>query len=315
MASTSTSRSLTAQLRLLLALLQKHQPQSFSYREAVQLGPTGAASALQQPVLQVFKEVGVVGDVEYSILLLRKLILARFELLCACTELIHDVKYSYREIKDTLLALEAFNHHTSSKTSHKSGTTFHRCARKPGHRIELADLVDIFISTHTKWLCTTIMCSDAPSGKILHLAQFESNFVRAFLGLLGTFTSLLSGKRREYVSSEMFGMCSDHDNIGWSDCLIPGAQSEILRRLYHSVSLRLWSKVAEGLVHTRSQPVILKQEDPICITEILKTTGQSTSCSTCVCEIKDTSPLIDFFSHRSGIFPSCGQLFDTCLYC
>lgn len=277
----SSPSSIASQLRHLLSLLRKYSPQTLSYRGSVH---PGAAASLRHLIPSVFNKVGVVQDVEYSVQLLRRLILARFELLCVSTELIYDVRYSYTEIRDILLVLEAFNHHclgttvtlSSQGSEDTSRPTFRYLSkeRQHGHVLELSNLIDAYINTHTKWLYSNL--SGTPSSKnILHLAQFESSFTRALLGLLATYTSLLTRKRKEYVSEEMFSMCLSQESISWSDCLIPGAQSEIVWRTYHNVSRRLWSKVAEGLL-ARAQPVFVASSGHWqweFITELLKTSG------------------------------------------
>lgn len=251
---------LPPQLRRLLPLLS-HSPLTLSYRESVRPeAEREATTPLQLLVLYVFNKVGVVPEVEYSRLLLKKLILTRFTLLCASSEVIHDVEYSFDEFKEILLAVELFNGRCldSVKQQSKSSATF-TLIKTPSRSnciIELADLMDAYINTHTEWLSSSLS-STSSSGDLLFLAQFESSFSRALLGNIATHTSLLSsGRTMKFVSEEMFNLLSSKEAVGWLDCLIPGAQSEMMRRTCNDVLLRLWSKVAEDLV-MRAQPVAM----------------------------------------------------------
>lgn len=249
--------SLSSHLRHLLSLLGCYNPlQSLSYRGTLQ------TLASLNPL--DFRKVGVVQDEEYSLLLLKKIILSTFELLCVSLELVHDVRYSYEEVKSILLSVEQFNKYCSDLARkpislYGSLPSSSRLSRKRmlGLEIELADLTEVYIRSHVKWLASTLY-SNLSSQNLLHLVKFERSFSKALLGLIATYTSLVnagSGTLKEFVSLEMISMEPSNNGVSWMDCLIPGAQSEILRIASRDVFNRIWNNVAENLV-AKAQPVL-----------------------------------------------------------
>ncbi len=227
-----------SQLRHLLPLLQNRDDKLFNYRDIVsaELEPTP-----DELFTSTFKKVGVVLQQNYSILLLKKLILTKFELLCTSLELIKDVTYSYGEMRSILLGVDGFNRHCSAHSSN-SGLT-----------IEFAHLMDLYINSHAKWL-SSILYKTTSLEKLLEVTQFESSFSRTLLSLIATCTSLFNTgnqnrvKKKEYVSEELLSTHSLEENVSWSDFLIPGAQSGTLRVVCRDIFSRLWKEVAEKLV-------------------------------------------------------------------
>ena len=249
---------LTSHLRYLLSVL-RDRSSSLSYQSSIQ-----TLTSLNELISSTFRKVGVDGVKHYSILLLRKILLTTFELLCVSTELIQDIQYSYVECKSILVAVEEFNSHSVSISSgqtfpgRRKSISFPTSLHKSSLTIEFSDLVDVYITSHVEWLSSLIF--DQPSVEnLLHLACFEKSFARGFLGIVATYTSMLnigirdSGKRRVYVSEEMFALNSL--NTSWLDCLVPGAQSEPLRLACRDILNILWGKVAESLL-SRAQPIL-----------------------------------------------------------
>lgn len=282
MAGSSSPRSfIVSELRFLLSLTSKQK--TLTHREAVR--QEGSAS-LQHLIPSVFSGVSQNAEKQYTILLLRRLLMARFELLCISSELTEDVKYSYAKMKDILLSLEEFNSHCLGDTIERlvtatRATRDFRPISKEGQQsrtvIELASLMDVYTDARARQLCSVIY--DSPSSeKIISLACFEKNLARALLGLIATYTTLFAkGKvqtrQRKFVSEEMFDFS---ESVSWSNCLIPGAQSEVLWRTYNEVLRRLWSSVAEHLI-AKVRPVSLETTNwEESIQGMLKTSGIAT---------------------------------------
>lgn len=246
-----SSSCLASLLRQLLSILKNRSPQTYDYRDTVK-SESAAALGLDRLIASVFSKVGGVQDAVYSTFLLKRIILSRFRLLCGSSELIQDVIYSFEEFKNILLAMEMFNHHCLVTCPPRT--------RIPGQTIEVLELINAYIESHVEWLSSTLT-SKPLSENVLHLARFESNFSQALLGLIVNYTSLLNssasdGGLQKYVSEDMFSRCSSPDNISWSDCLIPGAQSETLKKACKDNLNRLWGRVADSLA-ARAQPLLL----------------------------------------------------------
>ena len=179
----------------------------------------------------------------FSLQLLKKIILTQFELLFVSAELQDDVEYAFGECRclcehTVLLNAKMSSIRTSSHT---------KC-------LQFADFADVAISTQTQLLLSTII--HHPSVKtIVSLAKFEHNFISALTAIFATYTSLFlppvgSQKLKTvFVSEEMFSM-AQKSTLSWLDCLIPGAQSEILRVTVRELLARLWGRVASHLVAT-----------------------------------------------------------------
>lgn len=242
-------RRILFQLRHLFSLLRDRGDQQFHYKDVITSDPEINQNEL---FATVSRKVGVVLQHNYSILILRKLILTKFQLLCTSLELTQDVQFSYGEFKGILLRVEDFNRNCYAHSPDGSLA------------IELAHLTDLYLDSHTKWLSSTLY--KKPSlDELLQVTQFEASFSRTLLSLIATFTSLLSTdarnhkkkRRKQYVSEDVLSTQSS-GVVGWSDYLIPGAQSDILRITCKDVFNKLWSKVAESLA-VKIEPLL--QED------------------------------------------------------
>ena len=175
----------------------------------------------------------------FSLQLLKKIILTQFELQ-------DDVEYAFGECRCLCEHTVLFNTEMASqiRTSSRS-----KC-------LQFADFADVAISTQTQLLLNAI--THHPSVKtIVSLAKFEHNFISALGAIFATYTSLLipavgSQKLKTvFVSEEMFSMAhGQKSTLSWLDCLIPGAQSEVLRLTVKELLARLWGGVASQLVAT-----------------------------------------------------------------
>ena len=253
---------LTFHLRHLLSLLSSHVPPAeLNYRRS-----TEATVPLSELVSTTVQNVGVLPVAEglYSLLLLKKIILTAFELLCVSLELTQDIQYSYAQCKDICTAIEEFNqlsptvrHQLFSRTKVHSQASQSEPTGNISYFIKFADLVDVYITSHVKLTASHII--DEPSlESILLLSRFESSFSWALLGLVATYTSLLKTSIRKlvYVSEEMFSVnLPEGSEVSWSDCLMSGFQSDLLRVTCLDIQTRLWGGVAERLIAS-VQPVL-----------------------------------------------------------
>ena len=181
----------------------------------------------------------------FSLQLLKKIILTRFELLCVSAELQDDVEYAFGECRCLCEHTVQFNAEMTSRS--RKSTLHSKC-------LQFADFTDVAISTQTRLLSKIII--HHPSVKtIISLAKFEHNFISALVAIFATYTSLFlpsigSQKLKTvFVSEEMFSMAQNSSNtLSWLDCLIPGAQSEVLRLTVREMLARLWGRVALHLV-------------------------------------------------------------------
>lgn len=255
-------RFLASYLHHLLLLLRHHNLGSLSYRSVIQ---QESRAALEQTITSILEGGGVAHENTYSLLLVKKIILTSFELLCASLELVQEVKYSYDELKAILLIVERFNANWHQfnlgaasvcvKASHLS------TERRACPAIELSSLINVYLKSRVDYLASSFSKKPSPE-TLLHLVQFERSFSLALLAMIATFTTLLNTtgrdapKKRQFVSAEMFVMHSTPDNITWLDCLLPGAQSETLRTAYADIFSRLWGRVADTLI-ARAQPLLV----------------------------------------------------------
>lgn len=240
-------------------LLQHHSEQNegaFSYRDVIRSESKKALMGhFTDSTLQVGHGRGVALEREYAALLKKKVLLISFELLCASMELFQEVEYSYEELEELLLSMERLNSMPvfDNKISLSAKKTSYQ-------RIELSSLIEAYLRSRIQFL--THALSKTPSMKVLLcLVKLEHSFSRALLAMIATYTSLLSVtdkdrlKKRQFVSAEVFSMNSSPDNVTWFDCLIPGAQSETLRKACTDVFSLLWNRVAEVLI-ARAWPLL-----------------------------------------------------------
>lgn len=245
-------------LRHLLLQLREHNRGSLSYRGVIR---PESREALKRTIDSTFQGGGVAQGKEYVALLLKKVVLVSFEVLCASLEIVQEVEYSYSELKDILLSVEHFNKN-SDNAQLQVRALYLSTKRTACWRIELSSLIEAYLKSRIHFLASAL--SNKPSleiENILHLVQFEQSFSRALLAMIATFTSLLNvtdretQKKRQFVSAEVFSMHSVPGGVTWSDCLIPGAQSETLRTASMDISSILWSRVADVLL-SRAQPLL-----------------------------------------------------------
>lgn len=180
----------------------------------------------------------------FSLQLLKKIILTQFELLCVSSELQDDVEYAFGECRCLCEHTALFN----------AEMAFIQSSKNQSRSLQFADFADVAISTQTRILLSTI--TRHPSVKtIVSLAKFEHNFISALTAIFATYTSLFlpavgSQKlKMVFVSEEMFSI-AQKSTLSWLDCLIPGAQSEILRLTVKELLARLWGRLALHLVAT-----------------------------------------------------------------
>lgn len=238
-------------LRNMLFLLQLRD-QTLSYRNTVR--QESKASLLE--MTSRLEGGDVTLEREYIALLLKKVVLTSFEVLYASVEVIQEVKYSYAELKDILVSVEQFNHQFFKQVRPRCLPTraLHlytqgRCCQA----IELSSLIDVYLKSRV--MCLASSLSKKPSSDtLLRLVQFEKGLCAALLAMIATYTSLLNtsdkdvSKRRQFISAEVFSLNLSPDNITWSDCLVPGVQSETLKACGADILSRLWNRVAENLV-------------------------------------------------------------------
>lgn len=195
----------------------------------------------------------------YLVALLKRIFLAQFHLLCVCSELQSDVEYAFGELKTLCEFAEHYNTIELGKICCCKLTDHSRLKSK--FIIQFSDLAEVLISSHSKLVTSRVMLNITPSS-IVHIAHFESTFIRALLGTFATYTSLLKRPNDDthhlkmvFVSEEMFSM-TQHSELTWLDCLIPGAQSEHLRVLGQQLTALLWKNVATELL-AQAQPLVL----------------------------------------------------------
>ena len=199
----------------------------------------------------------------FSLQLLKKIILTQFELLCVSSELQDDVEYAFGEYRCLCEHTALFNAEMASIQTSKNQS---KC-------LQFADFADLAISTQTQLLLNAI--THRPSVKtIITLVKFEHNFISALTAIFATYTSLFlppmgSQKLKTvFVSEEMFSM-AQKSTLSWLDCLIPGAQSEILRLTVKELLARLWGSVASHLVAVL-QPLTIGGESTEAVVMLLR---------------------------------------------
>ena len=196
----------------------------------------------------------------FSLQLLKKIVLTQFELLCVSAELQNDVEYAFSECCSFCEHSSLFNTKMTS-VSHQS------------KHFEFAEFADIAISTQTQLILNSFL-HESSVNTVISLAKFEQGFLSALTAIFGTFTSLLLPPRASkklkavFVSEEMFSMAKS-SSLSWLDCLIPGAQSEVLRLTVKDLINQLWSKVTSHLV-AHLQPLTVGGEDVEAVLSLLR---------------------------------------------
>ena len=175
-------------------------------------------------------------DELYTSRLLRQIVLTQFELLCTSLELLEDVEYAFGACKAICVAADQFNSDVAKAFGGRVA------------RLTVADFATVVVETHSRRISRQLCSSSLRADVALREARFELGFVRAFLGILATYTSFFPrAPSTSYVSDEMF-LIAKEQTPTWYDCLIPGAQCEALRVAAHDVVNALWGRVSSCLV-------------------------------------------------------------------
>lgn len=198
---------------------------------------------------------------QFSLQLLKRIILTQFELLCVSVELQSDVEYAFSECCSLCEHISYCNDKLAMINLHS------KC-------LEFADFADVAISTQIQ-LILSIFLHEPSTEDIISAAKFEHGFISALSAIFATSTTLLQPSvgsqklKTVFVSEEMFSIVHT-SNLSWLDCIIPGVQSEVLRLIVDELIARLWSGVASYLVaylqpltanggHTESPLILLRQ--------------------------------------------------------
>ena len=263
----------TSQLRYRLSLLRDRREYGspLSYRSFQNYSP----SLSELTAADSYKE-GVQLDEngqKYSALLLKKIILITFQLFCLSEELHQDVSYSYGECQKICLAVHEFNQrHCKDQNEYSYQTSSQHLRPCSYYRKKTAclntsilhrDLIEVYITARAECI-TAALHSDCSVQNVLQLARFERGFLVALTGLVATFTSILStsikcrigGKKESmFGPNELPSLQSTYPTvISWMDCLIPGAQSDVLKPIWKTTQCKLWSNVAQILI-AQAQPM------------------------------------------------------------
>ena len=189
------------------------------------------------------------GGLLYAVKLFKRIIIARFQLLCVSAELEKDIEYAFSAFKSMCIGVEALNTHLIPKIN--------GCRNCEVHTIKFPDLAEVVVSTHSQRIASHLLCVTTAE-TALQEAKFEAAFVRALVGMVATYTSLLNGCCLKptivYVSESMFSL-SGGSPLSWLDCLIPGAQTEDLRLTAQLLLADVWRAVSTALVAS-NQPVL-----------------------------------------------------------
>ena len=203
----------------------------------------------------------------FSIQLLKKIILTRFELLCVSLELQNDVEYAFAEC-----------HSLCEHTSRLNTALVYMSLQAKCAYVKFSDFAEIVLSTQTH-LTVDAFLHEPSINTVVSWAKFEHGFLSALCGIFATFTSLLQPRigqqklKTVFVSEEMFSMAQTA-NLSWLDCLIPGAQSETLRLTTKELIAKLWGEVASHLVAT-IQPLTVGGEQTESLLTLLRDALQS----------------------------------------
>lgn len=228
-----------------------------SYHSSLEGRPT--LSELTGEVLAFHKGEGrghrLTPSQQFSLQLLKRIILTQFELLCVSVELQDDVEYAFGECRCLCEHTSLFN------TKMMAGSKQSKC-------LEFADFADVMMSTQVQIVLNEFL-HEPSIENIVSLARFEQSFISALAAMFATFTSLivppLSSQKLKavFVSEEMFSMAQS-SNLTWLDCLIPGAQSEVLRLTVKDLIANLWSRVTSQLL-AHIQPLVTsgKHTEPV----------------------------------------------------
>ena len=198
------------------------------------------------------------GGILHAVYLLKRIIMARFQLLCVSAELENDVEYAFTEFRTMCEAVEAYNCSLIPKLNklseiHHSASI--ACRPFEIHPMEFADFMKVVVFCHSERIASRLL-PDVAAETVLQEAKFEAAFARALVGIFATYTNLLNEccpkSTAVYVTEGMFSL----SNSSWLDCLIPGAESEGLRQTAQLLVADVWRCVSTAL-RTRNQPLLL----------------------------------------------------------
>ena len=221
------------------------------------------------------------GGILHAVYLLKRIIMARFQLLCVSAELENDVEYAFTEFRTMCEVVEAYNCTLTPKLN-KLSETHHpasvACRTSEIHPMEFADFMEVIVSCHSKRIASRLLPSVAAE-TVLQEAKFEAAFARALVGIFATYTNLLNEccpkSAAVYVTEGMFSLSSP----SWLDCLIPGAESEGLRLTSQLLVADVWRYVSTALVAS-NQPLLLSEG---VIAQLHQITKRERKTCVCVC--------------------------------
>lgn len=216
------------------------------------------------------------GGILHAVYLLKRIIMARFQLLCVSAELENDAEYAFTEFRTMCEAVEAYNSTLVPKLNKLSETHHLACRTCEIHPLEFADFLEVVVSCHSKRIASRLLPNIAAE-TVLQEAKFEATFARALVGIFATYTNFLNEcclkSTAVYVTEGMFSL----SNPSWLDCLIPGAESEGLRLTSQLLVADVWRCVSTALVAT-NQPLLLCEGVIARLHQMTKLEGK-----TCVC--------------------------------
>ena len=205
--------------------------------------PVGYRSRLEglQPVRELIHDWCVEGreerwDLLYCAHLVRSIILSQLRLLCLSRELEYDIEYAFGECKALFTAAENFNRHVAAQLACGISSLW----------LNSSSFIKIVLDCRIQKV-TDKMLQNPNAMTVLGTIKFETGFLRAVVGSLATHTSTFHPQGGVvYVSEEAFSLAEAE--MSWLDCLIPGAQSEALKKSTQWMEAQLWRAVAAKLV-------------------------------------------------------------------
>ena len=303
MAVCEATEGLTHRLRRLLF------PQEPVYYQSYTEGQISLKVVLQQvhTLTSTARSSSQRGVVMYAIHLLRRVILAQFQLLCISEEVEKDIPYAYGEWRAICEAAESFNQQFAYSQKSKcacqcsllsNGLKVCLCGMDADRlQLKFVDFAGSILITHSKRVIAQLLHDPNPK-TVFQVVKFESSFIRALLGIFETYTTFFREHRMAYVSEEAFSLVEEGSQATWLDCLIPGAQSEVLRRSEQMLVAQLWNRVAAGVVASL-QPMHSQSVDAF--SAKLMSLAQQESKGFMNCTFIDYCDHVIFDSYRYGV--------------
>lgn len=197
------------------------------------------------------------GGILHAVYLLKRIIMARFQLLCVSAELENDVEYAFTEFRTICEAVETYNCTVIPKLNKLHHSASIGCRTFEIHPMEFADFTKVVAFCHSERIASRLLPNVAAE-TVLQEAKFEAAFARALVGIFSTYTNLLNEccpkSTAVYVTEGMFSL----SNTSWLNCLIPGGESEGLRLTAQLLVADVWRCVSTAL-EARNQPLLLSE--------------------------------------------------------